>query len=94
MQKSEIAITSTLITKKEEWVATTKKQNTLEPEPNKDDIKIEIKIWISTLYFNLVRENSLIITKLGLLNLNFTNACSTDHSGRIKQYIRCLAIIF
>lgn len=43
---------------------------------------------------NVVRENSLIITILGLLYCDFANVCHTGYNGRIKQCIGCFAVIF
>ena len=84
-RESEIAITSTLIERKEEWAAAAEERDTPELKPDWDEIRTEIKTRISTLCCDIVRENFLIITSLGLLYLDFANACRTGHSGRIKQ---------
>lgn len=67
-------------------------RDTPEPEPNWDDIRKEIEADISMKSRDVVRENSLIITSLGLLYCDFADACRTGHSGRIEQCIGCFAV--
>lgn len=69
-------------------------RDTPEPEPNWDDIKK--KIYLNTIIQNcdIVRENSLLITNLGLLYMDFVDVCRTGHSRQIEQCIRYFAIIF
>ena len=71
-----------------------KKQDIPKPESDWDEIKKDIKIQIDTFDCNIVRENSLIITSIGLLYLNFANICYTNYSERIEQCIDYYAIIF
>lgn len=84
MQKSEIAIISILIERKEEWMAAIDKQNISKLESDWDKINIKIKTWIIIFYYNIVRKNSLIITSLSWLYLNFANIYYIGNSKRIK----------
>ncbi len=43
---------------------------------------------------DIVKENSLYITSLRLLYLDFTDTCHPGYSGQIEQGIECFAIIF
>ena len=83
MQKSKITITSTLIKRKKEWEAIAKEKDAHKVEPDWNKIRPKIKTRISALYCKIVRENSLIISSLYLLYLNFTNTCCIDYSRRI-----------
>ncbi|MCJ1343041.1 hypothetical protein MMC31_001230 [Peltigera leucophlebia] len=93
-KKIEAEVIATLSNRKEEWLGSVEERDTPEPEPNWDDIKK--KIYQSTNIQNrdIVRENSLLITSLSLLYIDFAEACCTGHSGRIEQCIRCFAVIF
>lgn len=93
-QKSELAIAKALTGRKEEWLGASEERDTPEPGPNWDEIRKELTSSISMQNRDVIRENSLLITSLGLLYLDFADACRTGHSGRIEQCIGCFAVIF
>ena len=93
-REHKLAIDIALMGRKEEWIAALEEQDTPEPEPNWDDIRKEIEADIDMKSRDVVRENSLIITILGLLYCDFADACRTGYSGRIEQCIGCFAVIF
>ncbi len=93
-KKTEYEVIATLSDRKEEWFGSIEERNTSEPEPNWDDIKRELQSSINMQNRDIVRENSLLITSLRLLYLDFADACCTGHSGRIEQCIGCFAVIF
>lgn len=84
MQESEITITSSLIRRKDKQTIIAKKKYNPELELNQNEIKTKIKTRISHFVYDKVRENSLIITSLGLLYFNFANVYCTDHNRRIE----------
>ena len=80
--------------RKKEWTAALEKRDNPKPESNWDDIRKEIEADIGMTSCNVVRENSLVITILGLLYCDFADACCTSYNSRIEQCIRCFAAIF
>ena len=80
--------------RKEEWTTALEKRDTPKPEPNCDNIRKKKKANIGMKSRNVVRENSLIITILGLLYYEFADACCTGYSGTIEPCIGCFTIIF
>ena len=93
-KKTEAEVIATLSDRKKEWLGFVEERDTPEPEPNWDDIKKEIHQSTTIQNCDIVRENLLLITSLGLLYIDFANACCIGHSGRIEQCIRCFAVIF
>ena len=43
---------------------------------------------------DIVQENALIFLNLGLLYLDFVDACREGYSARVKKYIQCFIVIF
>lgn len=94
IQEDKLAVDTALMGRKEEWTAALEERNTPELEPNWKDIRKEIESDKSMKNRDIVRENSPIITSLGLLYCAFADACRTGHNSRIEQYIGCFAVIF
>lgn len=43
---------------------------------------------------DVIRENAMQLLNLGLLYLDFVNACRNGYSGRVEKCIQCFAGIF
>lgn len=43
---------------------------------------------------DIVRDNTLLLVNLGLLYLDFIDACRGDYNGRVEKCIQCFAIVF
>ena len=42
----------------------------------------------------VIHENALILLNIGLLYLNFANACQDEYSAQVEKYIKYFAIMF
>ena len=62
-------------------------------EPNRADIKRELKESLKFEYQNVIRENSLLLRPYGFLYLDFDDVCHKGYSNQIEQCLQVLAIL-
>ena len=62
-------------------------------EPNRANIECELKESLKFEYWDVIRENSLLLVSYGLLYLDFDDACHKGYSGQIEQCFQVLAIL-
>lgn len=62
--------------------------------PNWDKIEQERIKAGTAVERDVVRENAILLVNLGLLYLDFVDACRGGYSGRVEKCIQCFAVIF
>ena len=82
-----------------DWLSSAKNRNGKLPcskpkPPNWAKRRKELIIELESQHRDLVRENALLLLGMGLLYMDFVDACRNGMSGRIEQCIRCFAIIY